>query len=54
MKKQLKDKRKAIIEAALKLFMERGFHGASTAHISKEAGVATGTLFNTSPPRNIS
>jgi AcrR family transcriptional regulator len=44
--KKIADKRKAIIEAALKLFMERGFHGTSTAQISKEAGVATGTLFN--------
>ena len=33
------------MEAALKLFTERGFHGTSTAQISKEAGVATGTLF---------
>lgn len=46
MKKQVKDKRKAIMEAALKLFTERGFHGTSTAQISKEAGVATGTPFN--------
>ena len=33
------------MEAAPKLFTERGFHGISTAHISKKAGVATGTLF---------
>ena len=46
MKKQVKDKRTAIMEAALKLFTEMGFHGTSTAQISKEAGVATGTLFN--------
>ncbi len=37
------------MEAALKLFTERGFHGTSTAQISKEAGVATGTLFNYFP-----
>ena len=37
------------MEAALKLFTERGFHGTSTAEISKEAGVATGTLFNYFP-----
>jgi AcrR family transcriptional regulator len=45
MKEQVKDKKTAIMEAALKLFTERGFHGTSTAQISKEAGVATGTLF---------
>jgi len=51
MKKQVKDKRTAIMEAALKLFTERGFHGTSTAQISKEAGVATGTLFNYFPTK---
>lgn len=51
MKEQIKDKRKAILEAALKLFTERGFHGTSTAQISKEAGVATGTLFNYFPTK---
>ena len=51
MKKQVEDKRTAIIETALKLFTERGFHGTSTAQISKEAGVATGTLFNYFPTK---
>ncbi|AKB82653.1 Transcriptional regulator, TetR family [Methanosarcina barkeri 3] len=51
MKEQVKDKRAAILEAALKLFTERGFHGTSTAQISKEAGVATGTLFNYFPTK---
>ena len=51
MKKQVKDKRTAIMEAALKLFTERGFQGTSTAQISKEAGVATGTLFNYFPTK---
>jgi AcrR family transcriptional regulator len=51
MKEQIKDKRTAILEAALKLFTERGFHGTSTAQISKEAGVATGTLFNYFPTK---
>ena len=46
MKQQVKDKKTAIMEAALTLFTERGFHGTSTAEISREAGVATGTLFN--------
>ena len=51
MKEQVKDKRTAIMEATLKLFTERGFHGTSTAQISKEAGVATGTLFNYFPTK---
>jgi AcrR family transcriptional regulator len=51
MKEQVKDKKTAIMKAALKLFTERGFHGTSTAQISKDAGVATGTLFNYFPTK---
>lgn len=51
MDKQVKDKKTAIMDAALKLFTERGFHGTSTAQISKDAGVATGTLFNYFPTK---
>jgi len=39
------DKRDAILSTALRLFTERGFHGTPTSLISREAGVATGTLF---------
>jgi AcrR family transcriptional regulator len=39
------DKQEAILETALTLFTERGFFGTPTSLISKEAGVATGTLF---------
>lgn len=39
------DKRDAILKTALALFTERGFYGTPTAMISREAGVATGTLF---------
>lgn len=39
------DKQEAILETALMLFTERGFAGTPTSLISKEAGVATGTLF---------
>lgn len=35
-----------IMEAALKLFNEFGFHGTPTSKIAKEAGVSNGTLFN--------
>lgn len=42
----LKEKERKIMDAALKLFVERGFHGTSTAEIARTAGVATGTLFH--------
>ncbi|MDO9325634.1 MAG: TetR/AcrR family transcriptional regulator [Methanoregula sp.] len=37
--------REKILATALTLFTERGFFGTPTSLISKEAGVATGTLF---------
>jgi AcrR family transcriptional regulator len=39
------DKKELIIAAALRLFVENGFHGTATSKIAKEAGVANGTLF---------
>lgn len=39
------DKRKAILEAAMELFAERGIAHAPTAAISAAAGIAEGTLF---------
>ena len=39
------DKQEAILSTSLRLFTERGFFGTPTSLISKEAGVATGTLF---------
>jgi AcrR family transcriptional regulator len=39
------EKREAILDTALVLFTDRGFFGTPTSMISKEAGVATGTLF---------
>lgn len=39
------DKRDLIIHAALKLFVDNGFHGTATGKIAQEAGVANGTLF---------
>lgn len=41
----MEDKKKKILEAALKLFNEKGIDNTSTSQISKEAGVATGTLY---------
>ena len=39
------DKRNAIFDAATRLFAERGLTAAPTSEISKQAGVAEGTLF---------
>jgi len=39
------DKQEAILNTSLRLFVERGFFGTPTSLISREAGVATGTLF---------
>ena len=40
------DKRTLILEAALGLFVDNGFHGTSTSKIAKQADVANGTLFH--------
>lgn len=40
------DKRDKILQAALKLFAEFGFHGTPTSKIAQAAGVANGTLFH--------
>lgn len=40
------NKDQLIIETALKLFVENGFHGTATSRIAQESGVANGTLFN--------
>jgi Transcriptional regulator len=39
------NKEKRIFEAALKLFVERGVDNTSISLISKEAGIATGTIY---------
>lgn len=41
----VEDKKKKILESALKLFNEKGIDNTSTTLISKEADVATGTLY---------
>ena len=38
--------KKAILRAALDLFAEKGFYQTTTKAISREAGIAEGTLFN--------
>jgi AcrR family transcriptional regulator len=39
------DKRERIIEAAMKLFEEQGYHGTKVSNIVKEAGMAQGTFY---------
>ena len=40
------DTAEKILETALGQFSSLGFHGASTAHIAKKAGVSNGSLFH--------
>jgi AcrR family transcriptional regulator len=40
------EKRQSLINTAMQLFVEFGYYGTPTSKISKEAGVAAGTLFN--------
>lgn len=39
------DKRRAILEAALELFVERGFHGTAVPEVAQKAGVGAGTIY---------
>jgi len=39
------DKREAIVEAALHLFVERGFYGTAVPEIADRAGVGAGTIY---------
>ena len=39
------DKRARILDAAIKVFAERGFHSATVAEIARVAGVADGTIY---------
>lgn len=40
------DKAEAILDAALHLFVERGFHGTSVPSVADRAGVAAGTIYH--------
>lgn len=39
------DKRSDVMQAALELIAERGFHDAPMAEIAEKAGVAAGTIY---------
>lgn len=47
------DKRTEIMEAALELLAEQGFHGAPMAQIASHAGVAAGTIYCYFPSRDV-
>jgi TetR/AcrR family fatty acid metabolism transcriptional regulator len=42
---KISDKRARILDAAIKVFAERGFHSATVAEIARAAGVADGTIY---------
>lgn len=39
------DKRRIILDAALQIFADRGFHGTAVPEVAEAAGVGTGTLY---------
>jgi AcrR family transcriptional regulator len=43
--KRVVDKREAILDAALELFVERGFYGTAVPEIADKAGVGAGTIY---------
>jgi AcrR family transcriptional regulator len=45
MTQEKKDKRCTILQAALEIFAENGFHGSPTSMIAEKAEVGTGTLY---------
>ena len=46
------DKREQILDSALKLFVERGFHATPTSAITNEAGMSSGILFHYFPTKD--
>lgn len=46
------DKKQLILNAAMRLFVEQGFHDTPTSKIAKEAGIANGTLFYFFPTKD--
>ncbi len=48
---KFQDKRRVILDAALKTFVRRGYSETKVAEIASEAGVAEGTLYNYFPSK---
>lgn len=46
------EKSQAILHAALKVFLVKGFHGATTKEIADAAGVSVGTMFRQFPNKD--
>jgi len=44
--RQSRDKRKAILDAAVKVFAEKGYHGSRVSDIASEAGIAYGLVYH--------
>jgi len=42
----LDDKRRRVLDAALEMFADRGYHGTAMPDVAAAAGVATGTLYH--------
>ncbi|MBN6188172.1 TetR/AcrR family transcriptional regulator [Aneurinibacillus sp. BA2021] len=42
---EMTEKQRRILESAIALFAEKGFHASSTSEIARRAGVAEGTIF---------
>lgn len=45
------DKYQAILDAALALFVERGYHGTAVPDVARKAGVAAGTIYHYFPSK---
>lgn len=43
--KQKEERRRQILEAALRVFSEKGFHAANVSDVAAEAGVSQGTIY---------
>ena len=50
---QKEAKKMKIIQAALDLFVERGYYGTKTSQISRRAGISEGVLFHYFPTKEI-
>lgn len=50
---ETKDRRDAILDAALHCFVERGFHGTAVPQVARQAGVATGTMYHYFPSKEV-
>jgi TetR/AcrR family transcriptional regulator, fatty acid metabolism regulator protein len=45
MRRREGDKEKAILEAAVKIFAQRGYHKAKISSVAEQAGIATGSIY---------